>query len=141
MLLTRLLVWRLKAFFSVFSVGLKLILNPHGMAYRLRNIAGLIPIVTFPITRRTSEFPPVVRLPAIRPLQMPTMYTYWGLMDSLRMKALYQVGCLPQVASKPKAQWRTEEFRFRAKSFFDSIDSLAEGSNDCRPGRAIRNDL
>ena len=102
MLLVHLQVWRLKAFFGVFSGGgLKLILNPHWLRYcLLGNICGLIPIFTIQIIRRTSEFPPVVRLPAIRPLQLPTMYTFWGLTDSLRIKALYQVGCLPQLVSR-----------------------------------------
>src|SRR5271170_1712416 len=100
MLPVHLRVWRSKAFFSVFSVGLELILYPHRIIHRLRNIAGLIHIVTIPGIRRTSEFPPGVRLPAIRPLQMPTMYTFGEPTDSLRVKALYPVGCLPRVVSK-----------------------------------------
>ena len=59
------------------------------------SIAGLTPI------RRTSGFPPVVRRLAIRPLQLPTMYTFWqAAADSLRVKGLYPVGCLPRVASR-----------------------------------------
>jgi hypothetical protein len=34
---------------------------------------------------------------------MPTMYILQGLTDRVRMKALYQAGCLPLVVSKPKA--------------------------------------
>jgi hypothetical protein len=58
---------------GVFSVGLNLILDPRRMSYRLRNTAGLTPIVTVPIFRPTSEFPPVFQLPAIRPLTMSTL--------------------------------------------------------------------
>ena len=94
-LLVHFLAWRFRAFFSVFSVGLKLISTPNRRTHRLRNIAGLTPI------RRTSGFPPVVRRPAIRPLPLPTMFTFWlAAADSLRVKGLYPVGCLPRVVSR-----------------------------------------
>jgi hypothetical protein len=127
MLPVHLRVWRSKALFSVFSVGLELILYHHPVIHRLRrNIAGLIPIVTISGIRPTSEFPPGVRLPAIRPLRMPTMYTFWEPTDSLRAKALYPLGCRPRVVNKVERSRQLALYRRDAAMLFEAGGRVGE---------------